>query len=260
MFKDAFADLIGVEGILISEGTKWKVHRKLVSHIFNFKTFREYTRDVFVVEGKKVTEYNGKAADARDVVELQYLMFNFTLNCLGEIAYGKSFGCLDNIKDVAPFAVSLGDLITICSRRLVDPSWKIHERLTGVDKKVYYHMNLIRSYAFDILENAKKKIILLTRWTSFNSNTLKWMFYLIYREVTDRDIANTLVQEVDNVLRGSDPMYETRKKQKFAEACFYEALRLFPAIPWNMRYSAKDDVLPEGTKSTLENMLTGAHT
>ncbi|KAF9200279.1 hypothetical protein BGZ49_009500 [Haplosporangium sp. Z 27] len=59
---------------------------------------------------------------------------------------------------------------------------------------------------------------------------------------------NKLVQEVDDVLGGSDPSYETHKKQRYAEACFNEALRVFPMVPRNLRNCVNDDVLPDGTK------------
>ncbi|KAF9147409.1 hypothetical protein BGX20_006655 [Mortierella sp. AD010] len=50
-----------------------------------------------------------------------------------------------------------------------------------------------------------------------------------------------LFQEVDDVVQGSHPTYETYKKQKYAEACFYE-------VPRNIRRCEKDDILPDGTK------------
>ncbi|KAG0084510.1 hypothetical protein BGZ92_009820 [Podila epicladia] len=54
------------------------------------------------------------------------------------------------------------------------------------------------------------------------AHALTWMFYSVYREGTDKKIASTLIQEVDEVLQAEDPTYTTHKKQKFAEACFYE--------------------------------------
>ena len=44
------------------------------------------------------------------------------------------------------------------------------------------------------------------------------MFYLIYRDGADKDIAKNLTEEVDDVLQGGDPTYETHKQQKYAEA------------------------------------------
>ncbi|KAF9024392.1 Protein kinase alk2, partial [Haplosporangium bisporale] len=80
------------------------------------------------------------------------------------------------------------------------------------------------------------------------AHALTWMFYLIYRDDSDESIRATLVREVDDVLGGSIPTHETLKNLKFAEACFYEALRIFPPVPRNLRYCVKEDILPDGTK------------
>jgi len=70
-------------GIFTRDGAEWKFQRKLASHIFTVKAFREYTSDVFVIEGKKVLNYLGKAADEGTVVDFQALMLHFTLDSFG---------------------------------------------------------------------------------------------------------------------------------------------------------------------------------
>jgi hypothetical protein len=42
---------------------------------------------------------------------------------------------LDNIDGRVPFADAVGDLLGICSLRLVDPLWKIREAVTSTGKK-----------------------------------------------------------------------------------------------------------------------------
>jgi len=46
------------------------------------------------------------------------------------------------------------------------------------------------------------------------------MFYLIYHDDSDENIRTTFVREVDDVLGGSIPTYETFKNLKFAEAWY----------------------------------------
>ncbi|KAF9119890.1 hypothetical protein BGW39_011846 [Mortierella sp. 14UC] len=74
------------------------------------------------------------------------------------------------------------------------------------------------------------------------------MFYLLNRDETDPSILKTLVQEVDSVLDGGLPTYESHRQQKFGEACVNEALRIFPVVPRNLKLCVQDDVLPDGTK------------
>lgn len=54
-----------------------------MNNIFGAKTFREFTHDVFVLQGKKVVEYLAKAADEGTVVDFQALMLSYTLDCFG---------------------------------------------------------------------------------------------------------------------------------------------------------------------------------
>jgi len=97
------------------------------------------------------------------------------------------------------------------------------------------------------------------------------MFYLIHRSASSKDILRKLTEETDRILgRGASkddasttepaiktyprhptvglPTYETTKHQKYAEACFYEALRLYPSVPQNIKICVEDDVLPCGVK------------
>ncbi|KAF9362355.1 hypothetical protein BGX34_006345 [Mortierella sp. NVP85] len=272
LFAWMLGDLVG-DGIFTSDGHAWRFQRKLASHIFNVNAFREYISDVFVTEGKKVLDYLGKAADEGTIVDFHALMLHFTLDSFGHVTFGESFGCLDNIEAQVPFAASFDELTEICSERLKDPTWPLRERLSSVGKKVQQHRDVLRSYALDIIQKrrregysaAKKDLLqlfmeaeddegkplseeLLIAGRDTTAQALTWMFYLIYRDGADKDIARNLTKEVDDVLQGRDPTYETHKQQKYAEACFHEALRIYPVAPRNLKVCIKDDVLPDGTK------------
>ncbi|KAG0090073.1 Protein kinase alk2 [Podila epicladia] len=278
--RDNVGDLFG-KGIFVVDGPEWRYQRKLASHIFTVKAFREYVSDVFVIEGKKVIDYLGKAADQGTVVDFHQLMLHFTLDSFGTVSFGESFGCLDNIEHEIPFAVSLDDLTAICSDRLVDPAWRIRERFTKVGKKAQYDRNVITEYSFNLIKKRReqgfrgsKKDLLqwfleakddegnplsdevikdfILNFTIAGRDTtaqaLSWMFYLINRTGSDPQVRKNLVREVDDVLQGETPSYESHKQQKYAEACLMEALRLYPPVPRNRKMCIKDDILPDGTK------------
>ncbi|KAG0195570.1 hypothetical protein BGX31_006059, partial [Mortierella sp. GBA43] len=82
ILRGIMGDLLG-KGIFGADGPEWKFQRKLASHVFNVKAFREYTTDVFVIEGKKVLDYLGKAADEGTIVDFHALMLHFTLDSFG---------------------------------------------------------------------------------------------------------------------------------------------------------------------------------
>ncbi|KAF9352671.1 hypothetical protein BGX26_009555 [Mortierella sp. AD094] len=250
----AFVNIVGEfvgNGIFTSDGAKWKFQRQLASNIFKIKAFSEYTSNVFVVVGKKFTDILGKAADEGTVIDLQKILLHFTLDAFGAVSYGESFGCLDNIDQVVPFAEAIDDAFDICFKRAHDPLWKIKERLNGVSKKAEHNKQVLRNYAQDIMNkrrrdgyHGEKKDLLqllmegedeegkplsdefiidgIITFTIGGRDTtalaLTWMFYLLLRDGADTSNMNKLFQEVDDVLQGSHPTYETYKKQKYAEA------------------------------------------
>ena len=83
MLSPELISLMHWVGIFTRDGAEWRFQRKLASHIFNVKAFREYTSDVFVIEGKKVLDHLGKAADEGTVVDFYALMLHFTLDSFG---------------------------------------------------------------------------------------------------------------------------------------------------------------------------------
>ncbi|KAG0370331.1 Protein kinase alk2 [Mortierella sp. AD032] len=277
---DAVNDLLG-KGIINADGESWKFQRRMASHIFNIGAFREYTSSVFVKEAEKVLKHLGKAADAGTEIDFHALMLHYTLDSFGTVSFGGSFGCLDNIESEVDFAVSFDDLTGICSDRLMDPAWRIREALTTVGAKAKYDKALIRKHSHDIIERRRKYgyqgdkkdllqlfmeakddegeplsdeylVDIILNFTIAGRDTtaqaLSWMFYLLNRDGTDKEILKTLIKEVDDVLDGELPTYETHKQQKYAEACFNEALRIFPSVPRNLKLCVKDDILPDGTK------------
>ncbi|KAF9901948.1 hypothetical protein EC991_005465 [Linnemannia zychae] len=80
------------------------------------------------------------------------------------------------------------------------------------------------------------------------AQAMSWMFYLIHRSQTRKEVLTKLREEIDTVLQGGFPTYETVQAQKYTKACFFETLRLYPSVPQNIRSVLEDDVLPGGIK------------
>lgn len=138
----------------------------------------------------------------------------------------------------------------------MDPAWKIREALTSVGAKAKYDKALIRKHSLEIIQRrrtegfkvtpgGKKDLLqlfmeakddegeplsdeylvdIILNFTIAGRDTtaqaLSWMFYLINRDGTDKEIMKTLVKEVDEVLGDGLPTYETHKQQKYAEAWY----------------------------------------
>ncbi|KAK5821452.1 cytochrome P450 [Linnemannia elongata] len=286
-FTGSMGDAFG-KGILSADGESWKFQRKLATHLFNVNAFREYTSEVFNKEAQKVLDYLSKAADSGSVVDFHAIMHAFTLDVFGSVSFGESFGCLENIDGSVPFADAVGDLLGICSLRLVDPLWRVREAVTSVGKKARELKFVMRERIRTIVERrrreglgVKKDILqLLLEATDDDGNPLTeeylvdiiltftiagrdtmaqsvaWMMFSMLRNETDPSVMEKLVREVDEVLGGSLPTYETHKKQKYAEACFFETLRMYPPLPRNFKTCVQDDILPDGTKIYAGEMFT----
>ncbi|KAF8986269.1 hypothetical protein BGZ46_006891 [Entomortierella lignicola] len=269
-------------GIFAADGEHWKWQRKLASHIFNVKAFRSYTSTVFVEEAKLVIDYLSAKADSGEVVDLQELFYKYTLDSFGEIAFGQTFGCLSKPADAVPFATAFDRLNQALSERMFVPTARLKEAWYGSYGQVERDTKTVNEFAYGVIQERRKNgnkkghkdlmqlfmdaeddkgnplsdemlkdtlsnFILAGRDTT--AQALSWTFYLMYRNQSEsQKIVNELVKETDSVLQNGFPTYESTKQQKYAEACFYEALRLYPSVPKNIKTCVEDDVLPGGYK------------
>ncbi|KAG0028007.1 hypothetical protein BGZ82_008649 [Podila clonocystis] len=240
ILKGTMSDLFG-DGIFQSDGPHWRFQRKLASHIFTVKAFKEYVSEVFVNEGHKVIEYLGKAADQGTIVDFHQLMLHFTLDSFGAVSFGESFGCLDNIEHEVPFAVSFDDLTATCSDRVVDPAWRIRERLTGSGAKAQYDKNLIAQHAYALMEKRR------TDGNRHQGERNKKDLLDWFLEATD-DEGNPLP---DAMIKDFILNFTIAGRDTTAQALswiLYEGLRLYPVVPRNLKIAIQDDIWPDGTR------------
>ncbi|KAF9939472.1 hypothetical protein BGZ65_010401 [Modicella reniformis] len=261
----------------------WRWQRKLTSHIFNVKSFRAYTSDVFCREVQLVIDYLSTAANTGKVVDLQNIFYLFTLDSFGEIAFGQSFGCLKDPEREVEFATAFDRLNHALSYRVISPIWRLKDWWTGNGKVVEQDTKTVHEFAYNVIRKRREilaegkqdckdlmqlfmdardendqplsdemlkdeliNMVLAGRDTT--AQALSWMFYLMHRTDVNSDIMNQMTQEIDNVLKGGLPTYESTKQQKYAEACFLETLRLYPSVPQNIKVCVEDDILPGGTR------------
>ncbi|KAF8986427.1 hypothetical protein BGZ46_003534 [Entomortierella lignicola] len=286
--RDSLEDLLGT-GIFNADGQHWKWQRKMASHIFNVKAFRDYTSNVFVRESNIVSNYFDTIAKKGTTVDIYDIMLKFTLDSFGEISFGQSFGCLDDPEKEVEFAAAFDRLNAEISDRLFRGPWRLIEWLTGASKQVAKDKKIVTDFSLDVIRNRRingfhkpqkdllqlfmdlkgddgeylsddvlkdsiLNFILAGRDTT--AQALTWMFYLMHRSSSDKNIVLKLQEEIETVLGDELPTYESSKKMKYAEACLYEALRLYPSVPRNLKVCVEDDVLPS---RGIINILTNQH-
>ncbi|KAI1314681.1 hypothetical protein EDD11_001893, partial [Mortierella claussenii] len=280
ILRESLQDLLG-SGIFAADGQDWKWQRKMASHIFNVKAFRDYTSNVFVQESTIVANYLDTIAEKGTTVDIHEILLKFTLDSFGEVSFGQSFGCLADPEKEVEFASAFDRLNATVSERLFLGPWRLVEWWRGTakqvakDKKIVvdFSLDIIRkrraqgydkpqkdllqlfmdlkgddgeSLSDDMLKDSILNFIIAGRDTT--AQALSWMFYLMYRSSTDKNIVRKLQQEIDEVLGDELPTYESSKKMKYAEACMYEALRLYPSVPRNLKICVEDDILPNGVE------------
>lgn len=75
-----------------------------------------------------------------------------------------------------------------------------------------------RPLSDEMLKDLVLNFIIAGRDTT--AQALSWTFYLLFRKQTDPRVVQRLVEEVDEVLMGQAPTYDSCKKMKFAEAWY----------------------------------------
>ncbi|KAI8351103.1 cytochrome P450 [Mortierella sp. GBAus27b] len=282
--KQSLYPLVG-EGIFGADGEHWKWQRKLASNIFSVKAFRHYTSDVFCHEGEMVINYLNKVADAGKTVDLQQIFYCYTLDSFGEIAFGKTFGCLVDPEQPVEFAAAFDRLNHCLSGRYMTMLTLVRDWWTGSGKQIQKDSKTVRQFALDIIHERRRmqgqqeqddpsKRDLLQLFMDMSNDgeplsddmlvdsvlnfviagrdttaqALSWMFYLMHRTEADPSVREKLVQETEEILKGGHPTYESTKQQKWAESCFYESLRMYPSVPKNIKICVEDDVMPGGVK------------
>ena len=186
----------------------------------------------------------------------------------GEIAYGQSFGCLVDPEKEVEFAAAFDRLNTDVAERPGTAYWRFKDWWTGKGDQIRKDSKLVRDFVRGIIQERRKQDqerdrqgdkaprnkdllqlfmdlskegdplsddMLIDSVLNFvvagrdtTAQALSWTFYLLHRSSTSPDILERLVKETDDVLAGGLPSYESVKNQKYAEACFHEALRLYP--------------------------------
>jgi len=70
---------------------------------------------------------------------------------------GESFGCLNNIEHKPPLVAAIDRLLAAAASRMLDPTQRIRERLTGTSKTVVEDRALIKQFFRDIIERRRKE-------------------------------------------------------------------------------------------------------
>ncbi|KAE9158282.1 hypothetical protein PF005_g32510, partial [Phytophthora fragariae] len=94
--------------------------------------------------------------------------------------------------------------------------------------------------------------IILTFVFAGRDTTAECLTYSFYAIARHPQVQKRIVQELESTKTNHGPActaftFDEVKKLKYLEAVVYEAVRLYPALPFNVKNAVKDDYLPDGT-------------
>ncbi|KAG0295241.1 hypothetical protein BGZ97_004868 [Linnemannia gamsii] len=246
-FHKAFFPFMGT-GIFNSDGAAWKNQRALARPHF------------------QVTEYKGAAhietqinqvfdcVNALGVPQNKFVhAFNYTQKICGwkvrlcdYQALVPSFEFPQKVKDMDTVLLPIVD-------SAIARETKRHAEAVEGEENEHSHDNLLAHFLNSVDENGQPfdRIYLRDMLMNFllagrdtSTNLLTFMCYNLgkHPEVMDR-----LREEIFSVVgRDRKPDHEDIKKLKFLKQVINETLRLYPAVPFNIKTCLEDDVLPNG--------------
>jgi cytochrome P450 len=263
-------------GIFNSDGSTWKMQRKMASHMFSIRSMRDDMSKVFVRHGHQFLAKlkNEQEKEKNLFIDIQDYFSRFTLDSIGEIAFGHSIQSLQK-QDVI-FAQAFDQANRAIAFRFVNPFWRFTTYILPGEFELRKNCKILHDFSLDIIH--KRRIMLergeasdvLSRFIAMcdddgkkfsdfylrdvilnfiiagrdtTSNSFTWMTYFLtqYTEIQEK-----VALEVQTVLKGEIPDFDTCKGLVYMEYVILETLRLCPSVPIVFKTAVNDDVLPTG--------------
>ncbi|KAI9139569.1 cytochrome P450 [Paraphysoderma sedebokerense] len=285
IFYENQMPLLG-HGIFNSDGDAWRVQRKVASHIFNVKNFREFMGVVFEEHIDTLCSILGDAADTGSIVDIHDLFFRLTLDSFCEIGFGTKLGALKSPQPI-PFAAAFDRAQAIVDARFFSTKmlWFWSEIFTGKRREMQNCVKIMDDFAYRMIKERKKDpnleshSDLLSRFLNLRDSdgqgysdkelrdivlnfiiagrdttaqALSWTVYLLCQ---NPQVVDKFLQEIDTVTPDGYPTYDEVKNLKYGYNIFSEALRLYPSVPKEMKLALNECVLPDGTRVGKGDMV-----
>ena len=278
-FRSNFFDLLG-RGIFNSDGADWLVQRKVASHLFSAARLKQQQELVFVRDAERLAAL--LCARRGEVIDLQNALYALTFDSFCEIAFGVSFGALEQTleKNAKPaFLDAFDQAVATTTGRFPLPRgvWQLMSAFRiGQEGRMRAHMKLIDDTVFDLVDKvlalspdelvARSDLLGLYAAHAHKTGDASLLDRKFLRDVVinfilaGRDTtASTLTSffrlmghfgderarveaEVDSV-RGALTYDVLTKEHVFMNACIQETLRLFPPVPSDSKIYASDEPL-----------------
>ncbi|KAF2088644.1 cytochrome P450 [Saccharata proteae CBS 121410] len=266
-FNREWHDFLG-DSIFTTDGDKWHTSRQLIRPQF----IKDRLSDINVFE-KHIQVLFKHLGGQGQTISIDDLFFRYTLDAATDFLLGRSADSLNDpqaefaeafakvqhiqslIARVGPinWAIPRGnfhrnikimnDFITPFVEQALRLSPEELEKRSKNDEG-YTFLHAIAAHTRDrkMLRDQLAAILLAGRDTT--ACTLSWLFYELS---THPEIVRKLRTEIiETVGLDKAPTYEHLKSMKYLQHTLNETLRLYPVVPFNVRFALHDTTLPRG--------------
>ncbi|ROV97644.1 hypothetical protein VSDG_04644 [Cytospora chrysosperma] len=284
IFHNEWREFLG-DSIFVTDGHMWHTSRQLlrpqfikdrISHLHCFETHLETFFKAMANGGAldgEDQQVNMDAVNGR-VIEISDLFFRYSLDVATDFILGKDVKSLSNIRQefadafnevqhiqnilarVGPIAgrlmpkkrfrrclATMNEFVNQYVQQALDLSPEELASKTKSDRS-YTFLHELASYTRDpkVLRDQLVAVLLAGRDTTASS--LSWTIYELGRHP---EVVKRLREEILSVV-GPDrtPTYADLKGMRYLQNVMNETLRLYPVVPFNVRFALRDTTLPRG--------------
>ncbi|KAL8727770.1 MAG: hypothetical protein Q9166_005825 [cf. Caloplaca sp. 2 TL-2023] len=265
-FTRDWQDFLG-HGIFATDGEEWATSRQLLRPFFAQTRVRDL--DIFEKHVQQLLcLINGHGQE----VDISELFYGYTLDAAIDFLLGRSVGSLGNVD--SQFAHAFGEVQRIQNTRqragpfqYFVPSKNFWKGLKVMDSFIEPFVQDALKYSLEELNEKEarsintwlqsvakftrdRKVIrdqlvnILLAGRDTTAGTLSFLF----KELSAHsNVYGKLRREIlEKVGLRRAPTYEDLKNMPYLQHCVSETLRIYPAVPFNMRLALKDTTLPRG--------------
>ncbi|CCX31620.1 Similar to Cytochrome P450 52A1; acc. no. P10615 [Pyronema omphalodes CBS 100304] len=270
VFHDSWHEFLG-DSIFSTDGELWKGSRALIRPQF----IKDRVSDLHIFENH-VQHMISLIPRNGETVDIAELFFRFTLDSATDFLLGESVNSLGTtgemkfVKAFAQIQQYQNDVTRLGPLRVFMPKGNFKENIKILNSFVepfvkktlqlkpeellektetnYNFLHALAGFTRDpkVLRDQLVAVLLAGRDTT--AGTLSWCFYELAKRP---ECVEILRQEIlDTVGPDAAPTYAHLKGMKYLQHVMDETLRLYPAVPFNIRVALKDTVLPTGGGAT----------
>jgi cytochrome P450 len=154
LFRTAFGDMLG-DGIFNTNGPRWKRQRKTGVKMFTRRAFGTFIADVFLKHSQ--TLWTRLKATNGAEIDIQDLYYKFTLDSIGQIAFGVELGCLE--QNVVPFADAFDSVQNRVVDRMMNPLMLLFPEawmgglkyIESIERSMAHNITILREFGTKVI-------------------------------------------------------------------------------------------------------------